>query len=140
MLSVQGSYLMVSLLKYPSISCLMNFPQRIDWCPHSLSSFPSLHSLFQCFGLIRICQFLQYGLTHISAGDLLRAEVAAGSENGNLAKEYMTKGLLVPSEIVVKVLYSSKFYFGHTSPRSCKLDSSLAHEESHIVASRITDP
>ncbi|BBN00482.1 adenylate kinase [Marchantia polymorpha subsp. ruderalis] len=46
----------------------------------------------------------KYGLTHISAGDLLRAEVAAGSENGNLAKEYMTKGLLVPSEIVVKMV------------------------------------
>ncbi|KAL2652527.1 hypothetical protein R1flu_020655 [Riccia fluitans] len=46
----------------------------------------------------------KYGLTHISAGDLLRAEVAAGSENGKLAKEYMTKGLLVPSEIVVKMV------------------------------------
>lgn len=43
----------------------------------------------------------KYGLVHIAAGDLLRAEVAAASENGKLAKEYMEKGELVPNEIVV---------------------------------------
>ena len=40
---------------------------------------------------------------HISAGDLLRAEIAAGSENGKRAKEFMEKGQLVPDEIVVNV-------------------------------------
>lgn len=46
---------------------------------------------------------LQYGLVHIAAGDLLRAEIAEGTENGKRAKEYMEKGELVPNEIVVMV-------------------------------------
>lgn len=46
---------------------------------------------------------MQYGLVHIAAGDLLRAEVAAGTENGRQAKEFMEKGKLVPNEIVVMV-------------------------------------
>ncbi|KAF5178738.1 Adenylate kinase protein [Thalictrum thalictroides] len=46
----------------------------------------------------------KYGLVHIAAGDLLRAEVAAGTENGKRAKEYMEKGELVPNEIVVMMV------------------------------------
>lgn len=48
--------------------------------------------------------FLQYGLVHISTGDLLRQEVAAGTEIGNKAKEFMNAGRLVPDEIVTSVL------------------------------------
>ncbi|KAJ4713738.1 Adenylate kinase chloroplastic [Melia azedarach] len=46
----------------------------------------------------------KYGLVHIAAGDLLRAEVSAGSKNGMLAREYMEKGQLVPNEIVVMMV------------------------------------
>ncbi|XP_030528129.1 adenylate kinase, chloroplastic [Rhodamnia argentea] len=46
----------------------------------------------------------KYGLVHIAAGDLLRAEVAAGSENGKRAKEHMEKGQLVPDEITVMMV------------------------------------
>ncbi|XAR66802.1 Adenylate kinase [Bertholletia excelsa] len=42
----------------------------------------------------------KFGLVHISTGDLLRAEVSAGTEIGNKAKEYMNTGRLVPDEIV----------------------------------------
>ncbi|XP_050881230.1 adenylate kinase 5, chloroplastic isoform X2 [Lathyrus oleraceus] len=43
----------------------------------------------------------KYGLVHISTGDLLRQEVAAGTEIGNKAKEFMNAGGLVPDEIMV---------------------------------------
>ncbi|XP_010530692.1 PREDICTED: adenylate kinase 2, chloroplastic [Tarenaya hassleriana] len=46
----------------------------------------------------------KYGLVHISAGDLLRAEIESGSENGRRAKEFMEKGQLVPNEIVVMMV------------------------------------
>lgn len=46
----------------------------------------------------------KYDLVHIAAGDLLRAEIATGSENGKRAKQYMEKGQLVPDEIVVMMV------------------------------------
>lgn len=49
----------------------------------------------------------QYGLVHISTGDLLRAEVSSGTEIGKKAKEYMDTGMLVPDEIVTDVWYTA---------------------------------
>lgn len=46
----------------------------------------------------------KHNLVHISAGDLLRAEIAAGTENGRRAKEFMSRGELVPNEIVVNMV------------------------------------
>lgn len=46
---------------------------------------------------------MQYDLVHVAAGDLLRAEIASGSENGKLARKHMDQGQLVPDEIVVMV-------------------------------------
>lgn len=47
---------------------------------------------------------LQYGLDHISVGDLLRDEVAAGSPIGLEAKGFMDSGNLVPDEVVVQMV------------------------------------
>ncbi len=46
----------------------------------------------------------RWGLVHISAGDLLRAEVAAGTPAGARAKEFMDAGRLVPNEVVVDMV------------------------------------
>jgi adenylate kinase len=46
----------------------------------------------------------QYGLVHISAGDLLREQVALGTPEGLRAKEFMDKGALVPDEVVVDMV------------------------------------
>lgn len=40
------------------------------------------------------------GITHISTGDIFRANIKNGTELGAKAKEYMDKGLLVPDELV----------------------------------------
>jgi adenylate kinase len=46
----------------------------------------------------------QYGLVHISVGDLLRAEVAAGTPAGKKAKSFMDNGDLVPNDVVVEMV------------------------------------
>ena len=38
----------------------------------------------------------KYGYTHLSSGDLLRAEVGSGSERGKTLQAIMQKGELVP--------------------------------------------
>jgi adenylate kinase len=43
----------------------------------------------------------KYNLSHISTGDLLRAERASGTELGNLANDFISKGELVPDAVVI---------------------------------------
>ena len=45
-----------------------------------------------------------YNLIHISTGDLLRAERKAGTPLGKKAEEYMSKGNLVPDEVVIGMI------------------------------------
>jgi adenylate kinase len=45
-----------------------------------------------------------FGLPHISTGDILRAEVADGSQLGREAKRYMDAGELVPDEVIVGMI------------------------------------
>ncbi|KAK4431821.1 Adenylate kinase, chloroplastic [Sesamum alatum] len=46
----------------------------------------------------------KFGVVHISTGDILRAEVSAGTEIGMKAKEYMNSGRLVPDEVVTAMV------------------------------------
>ena len=45
-----------------------------------------------------------FSMTHLSSGDIFRAEKASGSELGQKLAEYMTAGVLVPDEIVVEMM------------------------------------
>jgi adenylate kinase len=44
------------------------------------------------------------GLAHIASGDLFRQAQDRGDELGAIAKSYMEKGLLVPDEVVIKMI------------------------------------
>ncbi len=46
----------------------------------------------------------KYGLIHLSTGDLLRSEIAQGTELGLEADKLMSKGILVPDEIVIGMI------------------------------------
>ena len=46
----------------------------------------------------------EYGLDHISTGDVLRAEMKNETELGKIAKDYIEKGQLVPDDLIVNML------------------------------------
>jgi adenylate kinase len=45
-----------------------------------------------------------YQIAHLSSGDLFRKEVAAGTEIGRIAADYLSLGDLVPDELVIEML------------------------------------
>jgi adenylate kinase len=47
---------------------------------------------------------LRHGIAQISTGDMLRSEVAAGTDIGLQAKEIMARGGLVPDEVLVAMI------------------------------------
>ena len=46
----------------------------------------------------------KYGLIHLSTGDLLRGEIAQGTELGLEAKKLMDEGMLVPDHVVIGMI------------------------------------
>ncbi|MED6188841.1 hypothetical protein PIB30_089756 [Stylosanthes scabra] len=76
------------------VNCSTSEPLKI-----MISGAPASGKGTQCELIVQ-----KFGLVHISTGDLLRAEVAAGTEIGNKAKEFMYSGRLVPDEIVTAMV------------------------------------
>ncbi len=46
----------------------------------------------------------EYGLYHISTGDLLRDHIRRDTELGRVANSYITKGQLIPDELMIDIL------------------------------------
>lgn len=86
---------------------------------------------------------LKYGLTHISTGDLLRAERASGTELGSQANAFISRGELVPDEVVIGMVRnfishrkdSNGFIFDgfpRTIPQAEALDAMLSEFDMRI--------
>merc|ERR1719276_808721 len=52
------------------------------------------------------CEIIKekYGVVHLSTGDMLRAAVAAETDVGQRAKDFMDAGKLVPDEVIIGVV------------------------------------
>lgn len=88
-----------------------------------------------------------YGFTHLSAGDLLRAEQdRPGSQYGQLIKDYIKEGKIVPMEVTIALLENAmKATIEESSDKKAssrflidgfprKLDQALKFEESVCAA------
>lgn len=87
----------------------------------------------------------KYQLVHLSTGDLLRSEIAAGTDLGLKAKGLMDNGILVPDEVVIGMIdnklrqnASAKGFifdgFPRTIPQAEALDDLLATRHTGISA------
>jgi adenylate kinase len=57
----------------------------------------------------------KYSLLHIATGDLFRKHLKEGTALGNLAKDYMNKGNLVPDQVVIDMVDDKINSTGKTS-------------------------
>lgn len=46
----------------------------------------------------------EYGLYHISTGEVLRKHIAEGTELGKIADAYISKGQLIPDDLMIRIL------------------------------------
>ncbi len=86
----------------------------------------------------------QYGLLHLSSGDILREQRASGTELGKTAQSYMDSGGLVPDEIIVEMMIDvtkkapeTGFIldgFPRTVNQAVELDKSLVRRRQKIDA------
>jgi adenylate kinase len=85
----------------------------------------------------------KYSLTHISTGDLFRKHLKEGTPLGKLAQDYMSKGNLVPDQVVIdmvddKIRNSGKINgiifdgFPRTIPQAEALDKLLGSKNQPI--------
>lgn len=92
----------------------------------------------------------EFGVAHISTGDLLRAAVKAGTKLGVKAKEYMDAGQLVPDKLVVDLVKERLAAddakmgfildgFPRNTAQAVTLDSALADMDLSLDAALLVD-
>ena len=74
----------------------------------SLGTLTSINRLFSGPGSGKGTQSARlvqhFGLVHLSAGDLLRAEKESGSKNAEMINSYIAEGKLVPGAVTVELI------------------------------------
>jgi UMP-CMP kinase len=85
----------------------------------------------QCANIVKTYNFL-----HLSAGDLLRAEMNSGSQYGEMIATMIKEGKIVPSEVTVRLLDQAMNKSGQSKflidgfPRNAENNSSWEKEVS----------
>ena len=86
----------------------------------------------------------EYGVAHISTGDVLRAEIKKGTELGKLAASYIDEGNFIPDSLMIQILAAVLDTLGkdikgvifdgfpRTIPQALALDEMLADRDEEI--------
>lgn len=104
--------LLLAVVQYTT--SFTTFQQRVGGSVWSISSDRSGSCLFAniiiagapASGKGTQCEVIksELGVVHLSTGDMLRAAVAAETEVGKMAKDYMDNGKLVPDEVIIGIV------------------------------------
>lgn len=92
----------------------LNSRQGVPWSTHfgGIQSQSSLHAVniiiagAPASGKGTQCEFIkkEFGVVHLSTGDMLRSAVAEGTQVGLVAKDFMDSGKLVPDDVIIGVV------------------------------------
>ncbi|KAL5207569.1 hypothetical protein ABZP36_032004, partial [Zizania latifolia] len=85
----------------------------------------------QCANIVE-----HFGFTHLSAGDLLRAEIKSGSENGTMIENMIKEGNIVPSEVTIKLLQEAMI---KSANDKFLIDGFPRNEENHVAFENVTN-
>lgn len=84
----------------------------------------------QCAKIVK-----EFGFVHLSAGDLLRAELKSGSANGNMIQQMIKEGKIVPAEVTVALLQTA---MNDSPTKKFLIDGFPRNDENRVVFERDT--